>query len=69
MFIARFVLMNLSSVRNEMCRMIHTIWVEAAARFHERIAVPVMMQNTLPPLASNDFVGLRPMLIIPTRPE
>jgi|GEM_PF-6040268 len=35
------------------------VGVDAAARFHERIAGPVMMRNTLPPLASNDFVGHR----------
>jgi hypothetical protein len=29
--------------------------VDAAARFHSSIAGPVMMRNTLPPLASNDL--------------
>jgi hypothetical protein len=29
--------------------------VDRPARFHERIAGPVMMRNTLPPLASNDL--------------
>src|SRR5262245_39530090 len=31
--------------------------VDAAARFHSTIAEPIMMRNTLPPLASNDFFG------------
>jgi hypothetical protein len=31
--------------------------VDAAARFHSTIAGPVMMRNTLPPLASNDLFG------------
>jgi hypothetical protein len=31
--------------------------VDAAARFHSSIAGPVMMRNTLPPLASNDLLG------------
>jgi hypothetical protein len=35
------------------------IGVEAAARIHSSIAGPVMMRNTLPPLASNDLLGLR----------
>jgi hypothetical protein len=30
---------------------------DAAARFHESLAGSVMMRNTLPPLASNDFWG------------
>jgi hypothetical protein len=29
--------------------------VNAAARFHSTIAGPIMMRNTLPPLASNDL--------------
>ena len=31
--------------------------VDAAARIHSSIAGPVMMRNTLPPLASNDLLG------------
>jgi len=31
--------------------------VDAAARFHSSIAGPIMMRNTLPPLASNDLFG------------
>ena len=31
--------------------------VDAAARFHSSIAGPVMMRNTLPPLASNDLLA------------
>jgi hypothetical protein len=35
--------------------------VDAAARIHSSIAGPVMMRNTLPPLASNDlFDGASP---------
>ena len=30
--------------------------VDAAARFHSSIAGPIMMRNTLPPLASNDLL-------------
>ena len=32
--------------------------VDAAARIHSSIAGPVMMRNTLPPLASNDLFGI-----------
>jgi hypothetical protein len=32
--------------------------VDAAARFHSTIAVPVMMRNTPPPLASNDLLDV-----------
>jgi hypothetical protein len=32
--------------------------VDAAARIHSSIAGPVMMRNTLPPLASNDLFGV-----------
>src|SRR5437764_10508140 len=32
--------------------------VDAAARIHSSIAGPVMMRNTLPPLASNDLLGV-----------
>jgi hypothetical protein len=31
--------------------------VDAAARFHSSIAGPIMMQNTPPPLASNEWLG------------
>jgi hypothetical protein len=31
--------------------------VDAAARIQSSVAGPVMMQNTLPPLASNDLLG------------
>jgi hypothetical protein len=37
----------------------HNGGVDAAARIHERIAGPVMMRNTLPPLASNGLFGGR----------
>jgi hypothetical protein len=30
--------------------------VDAAARIHSSIAGPIMMRNTLPPLASNDLL-------------
>jgi len=30
--------------------------VDAAARFHSSIVVPIMMRSTLPPLASNDLL-------------
>jgi hypothetical protein len=33
------------------------VGVDAAARIHSSIAGPVMMRNTLPPLASNDLLG------------
>jgi len=32
--------------------------IEAAARIQSSIAAPVMMRNTLPPLASNDLFGV-----------
>src|SRR2546427_5042802 len=35
----------------------HNVRVDAAARIQSSIAGPVMMRNTLPPLASNEFVG------------
>src|SRR5215813_10666647 len=34
--------------------------VDAAARFHSTIAGPIMMRNTLPPLASNDLLCASP---------
>jgi hypothetical protein len=33
--------------------------VDAAARFHERIAGRIKLRNTLPPLAANDLLGNR----------
>jgi hypothetical protein len=35
----------------------HNVGVDRAARIHSSIAEPVMMRNTLPPLASNDLLG------------
>ncbi|MGQ0763743.1 MAG: hypothetical protein ACT4OT_17245 [Acidobacteriota bacterium] len=32
--------------------------VDAAARFHSTIAAPIILRNTLPPLASNDLLGV-----------
>src|SRR6266576_5256753 len=36
--------------------MTHNGGVDAAARFHSSIAGPIMLRNTLPPLASNDLL-------------
>jgi hypothetical protein len=32
-------------------------WVDVAARSHSNIAAPLILSNTLPPLASNDLFG------------
>jgi hypothetical protein len=40
------------------------VGVDAAARFHSSFAGPVMMRNTLPPLASNDLLYRVPVLQI-----
>src|SRR5215471_6619809 len=34
----------------------YNVRVDAAARFHSTLAGPIILRNTLPPLASNDFV-------------
>ncbi|HEU0045986.1 MAG TPA: hypothetical protein VFQ43_00105 [Nitrososphaera sp.] len=37
---------------------VSNVRVDAAARIQSSIAGPIKLRNTLPPLASNDFVGL-----------